>query len=48
MKFYYHPTPNPMQLALFLEEAALPFELVPVDTAEQHSPAFRAVNANYS
>ncbi len=48
LKFYYHPTPNPMKVALFLEEAQLPFELVPVDTAkgEQHEPAFRAVNPN--
>lgn len=38
LKFYYHPTPNPMKVALFLAEAELPFELVPVDTAkgEQH------------
>ncbi len=48
LKFYYHPTPNPMKVALFLAEAELPFELVPVDTAkgEQHDPAFRAVNPN--
>lgn len=48
LKFYYHPTPNPMKVALFLEEAELPFQLVPVDTAkgEQHEPAFRAVNPN--
>jgi len=48
LKFYYHPTPNPRKVALFLAEAELPFELVPVDTAkgEQHDPAFRAVNPN--
>ena len=48
LKFYFHPTPNPTKVALFLEEAALPFVLVPVDTAkgEQHDPAFRAVNPN--
>ena len=48
LKFYYHPTPNPMKVALFLEEAGLPFELIPVDTAngEQHHAAFRAVNPN--
>ena len=28
MKFYYHPAPNPMKVALFLEEAELLFELV--------------------
>ena len=48
LKFYFHPTPNPTKVALFLEEAALPFVLVPVDTArgEQHDPAFRAINPN--
>ena len=48
LKFYYHPTPNPMKVALFLSEAEIPFELVPVDTAkgEQHAAAFRAINPN--
>ncbi|WP_376873692.1 glutathione S-transferase family protein [Albirhodobacter sp. R86504] len=48
LKFYYHPTPNPLKIALFLAETDLPFELVPVDTAkgEQHLPAFRAINPN--
>lgn len=46
--FYYHPTPNPAKVALFLEETGLPFQLVPVDTrrGEQHAPAFRAINPN--
>ncbi|MBR0664675.1 glutathione S-transferase family protein [Roseomonas hellenica] len=48
IRFYFHPTPNPAKIALFLEEAGLPFELVPVDTSkgEQHRPAFRAINPN--
>ena len=48
LKFYFHPTPNPTKVALFLAEAELPFELVPVNTAkgEQHDPAFRVVNPN--
>ena len=48
LKFYFHPTPNPMKVALLLEEAALPFELIPVDTAkgEQHQASFRAINPN--
>jgi GST-like protein len=48
LKFYFHPTPNPLKIALFLAETDLPFELVPVDTAkgEQHTPEFRAVNPN--
>jgi GST-like protein len=46
--FYYHPTPNPAKVALFLEETGLPFQLVPVDTrrGEQHAAAFRAINPN--
>jgi GST-like protein len=48
IKFYYHPSPNPAKVALFLEEAALPYELVPIDTrkGEQFSPAFLAINPN--
>lgn len=48
IRFYFHPTPNPAKVALFLEEAGLPYELVPVDTrkGEQHLPAFRAINPN--
>ena len=48
IKFYYHPSPNPAKVALFLEEAGLPYELVPVDTrkGEQHGPAYLAINPN--
>ncbi len=48
IRFYFHPTPNPAKVALFLEEAGLAYEVVPVDTrkGEQHLPAFRAVNPN--
>jgi len=48
IKFYYHPSPNPAKVALFLEEAGVPYELVPVDTrkGEQHSDAFKAINPN--
>jgi GST-like protein len=48
IKFYYHPSPNPAKVALFLEESGLPYELVPVDTrkGEQFTPAFKAVNPN--
>lgn len=48
IKFYFHHTPNPMKVALFLEETALPYELVPIDVfrGEQHDPAFRAINPN--
>ncbi len=46
--FYFHPTPNPVKIALFLEETGLPYDVIPVDTSkgEQHLPAFRAINPN--
>jgi GST-like protein len=48
IKLYYHPTPNPAKVALFLEEAGLPYEIVPVDTrkGEQHAPSYLAINPN--
>ena len=48
IKFYYNLAPNPTKVALFLEEAGLPYEPIPVDTrkGEQHQPAFRAINPN--
>lgn len=48
IRFYYHPTPNPAKVALFLEETGIPYEIVPVDTSkgEQHTLAFRAINPN--
>ena len=38
IKFYYNMAPNPMKVALALEEMGLPYELCPVDTrkGEQH------------
>lgn len=48
IRFYFHPTPNPAKVALFLEEAGLAYETIPVDTGkgEQHAPEFRAINPN--
>lgn len=48
LKFYFHHTPNPMKVALYLQETAIPFELIPVDTlkGEQHTPEYRAINPN--
>ena len=48
IRFYFHPTPNPAKVALFLEETGLPYEAIPVDTSkgEQHTGAFRAINPN--
>ena len=48
LKFYYHFTPNPMKVALFLEEAQIPYETIPVDTrrGQQHDPEFLKINPN--
>ena len=48
LKFHYNLAPNPMKVALLLEELELPYEALPVDTrkGEQHSAAFKAVNPN--
>ena len=48
LKFYYSGAPNPTKVALFLEEAGLPYEAIPVDTrkGEQHKPEYCAINPN--
>ena len=48
IQFYYNLAPNPMKVALFLEEAGLPYDPVPVDTrkGEQHTAAYTAINPN--
>ncbi len=48
LKFYYHPSPNPAKVALFLEESELAYELMPIDVrkGEQHLPDYLAINPN--
>ena len=48
LHFYYNAAPNPMKIALLLEELGLPFEAHPVDTrkGEQFAPAFQRINPN--
>ena len=48
IKLFFHPSPNPLKVALFLEEAQLPYELVVTDTrkGDQHKPAFLKINPN--
>ena len=48
LKFYYSGAPNPMKVALFLEETGLPYEAIPVDTrkGDQHKPDFLKINPN--
>lgn len=48
LKFFYNAAPNPMKIALLLEELGLSYEAIPVDTrkGEQFAPDFLAVNPN--
>jgi GST-like protein len=48
LKFYFNGSPNPTKVALFLEEAALPYEAIPVDTrkGQQFAAEYLAVNPN--
>jgi GST-like protein len=48
LKLYYSGAPNPAKVALFLEEAGMPYEAIPVDTrkGEQHSPEYLKINPN--
>ena len=48
IKFHFNNAPNPMKVALLLEELELPYEAIPVDTrkGEQFAPDFLAVNPN--
>jgi GST-like protein len=48
IRFFYNLSPNPMKVALCLEELGLPYEPVPVDTrkGEQFEPAYTALNPN--
>ena len=45
---YYWPTPNGLKLTLFLEEAELPYRIVPVNIGkgEQFAPEFLAISPN--
>ena len=48
IRFHYNLAPNPMKVALFLEEAELAYEPVPVDVrkGEQFAPEYAALNPN--
>jgi len=48
MRFYFHPSPNPMKVALLLSELELPFETIALDIFKgaQHEPEFRKLNPN--
>lgn len=48
IRFYFNGSPNPAKIALFLEEAGLPYEGIPIDTrrGDQFNAAYLAVNPN--
>ncbi|MCJ2014142.1 glutathione S-transferase family protein [Methylobacterium sp. J-076] len=48
IRFYYNLSPNPMKVALCLEELGLPYEPVPVDPrkGDQFDAAYAAINPN--
>lgn len=48
IKFYFSGAPNPMKVALLMEEAGIAYEPIPVDTrtGAQFAPEFVALNPN--
>ena len=48
LKFYFNGSPNPTKVALFLEEAGIAYQPVPVDTraGDQFKPEYLAINPN--
>ncbi|MBN8510620.1 MAG: glutathione S-transferase N-terminal domain-containing protein [Burkholderiales bacterium] len=48
IQFYFNHAPNPSKVALFLEEAGLPWQPMPVDIrkGEQFAPGFLKLNPN--
>ena len=48
IRFYFNTAPNPMKVALFLEEAGIEYEAVPIDTrkGEQSTRAYLQINPN--
>ena len=48
IKFYYNTGPNPMKVALLLEEVGMKYQAIPVDgrLGDQHKPEYLAINPN--
>ena len=48
IEFFYNGAPNPLKVALFLEESGLEYRPVPIDTktGAQHTDGFRKINPN--
>ena len=39
IKFYFHPSPNSLKIALYLEETGEPYELVAIDARKMLFPS---------
>ncbi len=48
IKLFFNPAPNPLKIALFLEETGLEYELVMIDSrlGDQHTDQFKSLNPN--
>ncbi len=48
LQFFYNTAPNPMKVALLLEELEITYEAIPVETrkGQQFEPKFLAINPN--
>ncbi len=48
LKYYYNTGPNPTKVTLFLEEAGLEYDPIPLETrkGEQFTPEYLAINPN--
>lgn len=48
LRLHYWPTPNGKKVTIFLEEAGLPYQIIPCHIArgEQFEPTFASLNPN--
>lgn len=48
IQFFYNAAPNPMKVALFLEETGVAYEPTPIDSkkGQQHSETYKQINPN--
>jgi GST-like protein len=46
--FFFNAAPNPLKVALFLEESGIEYRAIPIDTkrGDQHTEGYRAINPN--
>ena len=48
IEFFFNAAPNPLKVALFLEESGLEYRATPIDTkrGDQHKISYRQINPN--